>query len=363
MGEYTVTRPDGSVYEVTADSQEEAGKKLSDRLLKEAKAKGRAELQEAPLWAKPLMAVDDIAKAGVDSYTLGTIPAGLDYMFGGDRKQEVAVARDRLGPYSVPIDMAAGGANPISLARTLGRLGGGKIARGALNLVGSGAQGAIEGGISALAAGESVPGGAGIGLLSGAAGSGASHAMAGLGNRAAKWWKGIDDSLLPANPANLPGKNPSPARRVEKAVMDVENTRQGGTQTQYQDAIAKVNPRGFRPEGKEALGEIVKGDPATRGFKRAGDFVEANTMGASLGAGVGSGDLWAALGTMVGMPALSGALHYTSKQGTKEGVENLRRMLLKHPKYEGILSKTGKDKLSSGIRRTLMEELEEERGY
>jgi hypothetical protein len=290
-------------------------------------------------------------------------PWGMDKAFGGNRVEQADVARAAMGPgASIGMDLLAGGVNPLSLPRTAARLGGGKLARGAIGMLAGTAQGAAEGAISAATRGESIPGGAGVGALAGGAGTGISHAMAGAGNRLGKWWSGIDDTLPPANPK---ASAVTPSGKVERAIAGVEATPGRGTQTQFQNAIARIQGnKAFRnkPDVQAQMQEVIHGDPATRGTRMIGTAANAASIPSSLML-TGSGNIPAAIMSAVGLPAIAGISNAASKQGTKDSVEELRRMLLNHPKYKGILSPGGTDKLGSAARRAIMNQLEEEQGY
>ena len=370
MGEFTIRRSDGSEYVVIADDKDEAQRKLSKVLQAEVNAKQQAERDAEPMWARPFRTAEDVGKTFTDALTLSTLPAAADWAGeklgvpppgGATAAQDVAAARDRLGLGTIPPDAMAAILGPSKI-KMLEALGGGKLARGAIGLLAGTGQGAIEGGISAMAKGESIPGGAGIGALAGGAGVGASNVMAGVGNRAAKWWRGIDDSLPPASAKS---RAVTPSGQVERAVAGVEAVPGGGTQRQYQDAIAGIaGNKAFvkKPDVQAQMQEVIHGDPATRGTKWLGRAVESATIPSSLMLGSG-GNIAGMLASAIGLPAIAGTLKAASKQGTKESTEELRRMLLKHPKYKGVLDREATDRLGGAIRRPIMELLEEEQGY
>jgi len=363
MGEHIVILPGGAKYKVEAESKEEAFKLAKESSLQEGVAKRQSEFEQAPPWTKPFMAANDAATVFADSATLGMVPWGMDKAFGGNRVQEADVARAAMGPVpSIGMDLLAGGVNPLSLPRTAARLGGGKLARGAVGLLAGTTQGAAEGAISAATRGESIPGGAGVGALAGGAGTGISHAMSGVGNRLGKWWSGIDDTLPPANPK---ARAITPSGQVERAIAGVEARPGGGTQSQFQNAIADISQnKAFakKPDVQEKMQEVIHGDPATRGAKWLGNAANQATIPSALTMG-GMGSITGALASAVGLPAIAGIANAASKGGTKASVEDLRRMLANHPKYKGILSPESTDKLSSAARRALMNQLEEEQGY
>jgi len=373
MGEFIITLPGGAKYKVEANSYDEAFKEAKDTAQQEVNTKQQAVRDAEPMWAKPFRTGEDVGKTFLDAATLSTLPAAADWAGeklgvpppgGATAAQDVTAARERLGLGAIPADIAGGlvGPGKFNLATQGLKLGGGKIARGAIGLLAGGVQGAAEGAISAASRGESIPGGAGVGALAGGAGTGISHAMSGVGNRAAKWWSGIDDTLPPASPR---ARAITPSGQVERAVAGVEATPGGGTQRQLQSAIADIaGNKAFtkKPEVQAKMQEVIHGDPATKGAKWLGNAANVASLPSSITLGMG-GNVIPALISAVGLPAIGGIANAASKGGTQASTEELRRMLLNHPKYKGILSPEGTNRVGSAARRAIMNQLEEEQGY
>jgi len=355
MATFQIKRADGSEYDVDASSREEASRKLYTRLQDEANAKGRTEMESAPMWQKPFRMADDMARVGVDALTLGA----ADKLAGGEHPALTAAARDRMGWAAMIPEAAAGAITPTGVPGLVAKVGGGPIVRGITRAFGGAAEGGVAGGIQAATGDQGpVSEGVGQGMLAGVLGQAGAAAVAKPTNMLAKWWQGVSDKLPPPSMKNLPGKGMSPAKRVENAAYVGQE--EGGSQKDIRDAFEKMRiTRAFKPEALEGIGAITKGDPGTNVSGRLGSMVGGMGAAGQIGAGMTTQDWKVMLATLAAVPAVSGALKYASKQGTTESVENLRRLMLKSPKFQGPISPEIQDKLRRGGTRGLLDLLTE----
>lgn len=351
MPTYIVPGPDGKEYDVDAADPGEAGKKLHMHLQGEANTRAQSEFSDAPVWAKPFMAADDLARTTADTLSFGL----LDKMLGPQAQMETAARRSRMGGADVAGDIAAGMAIPTGAPAAIARVGGGPIVRGVTGLLTGGASGAAQGGLAA--AGHDQPVGPGMiqGALAGTGGQAIGQAVGGVVNPAAKLIKGVDDSLPAASTKNVPGKAPNPARRVEARAAEAE--KQGGTARDYKESFKEMNTGKLPQSVLDARQNIVFGDTGTK----AANLVSSLATKAAAGAlPMGLHSVPAGIGMAVGLPALGAAAKFAANQGTKESVDALRRQLLSIPKFQGPLSKQMVDRISRMSRAELLSAMSED---
>lgn len=355
MTTFQIKRADGSEYDVDADSREEASRKLYARLQDEINTKGRAEMESAPMWQRPFRMMEDMARVGTDAASFGL----ADKLAGGEHPALTAAARDRMGWAALPLEAGAGVATPTGVPGLVAKVGGGPIVRGITRAFGGAAEGGVAGGIQAATGDQGpVSEGVGQGMLAGVLGQAGAAAVAKPTNMLAKWWQGVSDTLPPPSMKNLPGKGMSPAKRVEDAAY--KGQEEGGSQKDIRDAFEKMRvTKSFKPDALEGIGAITKGDPGTNISGKLGSMVAGMNTAGQIGAGMTTQDWKAMVAMMATVPAISGALKYASKQGTTESVENLRRLMLKSPKFQGPISPEIQDKLRRGGTRGLLDILTE----
>ena len=354
MGTYEVVGPDGHKYEVEAGSIEEAPGVLKGHLQQEINQKAQTEY-DAATWARPFMAIDDVARVAGDALTMG----GLDKLIGGTAAMETEARKARMGSAAIPAEIAGGMLLPTGAPTAIAKVGGGPIVRGVTGMLAGGATGGAQGATSAYMHDQPVVEGAITGGAAGAAGQGVSGILGNTVNKVAKWWKGVDDSLPAASIKNVPpapGKKtvaPSnPARRVEAAAARAEQA--GGRPSDFVASFKGMNQGKLSPDILTDIRNITHGDLGTRAAKG----VSRAAYGASLPGlvtGVHAG-IPSLLASATAAPAVGYAANYAAGQGTKEGVEMLRRKLLNQPKFSGPISKEAQDKVSRLVRGILSED-------
>jgi len=345
MAEYTVTRF-GKEYDVTADDPAHAAKLVDEHIQQSANTKAQTEFKDAPTWAKPFMAVDDLARTTADSLTFG----GIDKLIGGDAAVETAARRSRMGGADIAGDVVAGMAVPTGVPAAVARVGGGPIVRGVTGLLTGTGTGAVTGGLQAAGHDRPVVEGAVEGGIGGAVGQAVGGAIRGGANKIAKWWQGASDTLPPPSTANVPGKAPNPARRVENAAYEAEKA--GGTQAQTIAAFKDMNQKKLPADVLADIRNITHKDLGTK----------AADLTSKLGYGMGGAAPFTgfhsvplAVAQAVTGPAIGASAKFASRQGTSEAVEQLRRKLLKIPKFEGPLSKKNAELIARGVRSGIIE--------
>jgi hypothetical protein len=352
MATYTVPGPDGKEYEVDAGDPVEADKLLREHFQEQANTKAKSEFADAPVWAKPFMAADDVMRVGADAVTMGM----LDKMLGPQAQIETAARRSRMGGADIGADVLGSMALPTGVPGMIAKIGGGPIVRGITGLLGGGVSGGVQGGISA--AGHDQPIGPGVvqGVLGGAGGQAVAQTIAPVVNKGAKLIRGVDDSLPAATTANVPGKAPNPARRVENAAYEAEKA--GGSGADYVRTFKEMNQKKLPADVLGDIEGITKGDIGTKVAKGVARTAKAVGL-PGLAVGVHS-SIPSLIAASVASPAVGAAANFAANQGTKEGVEMLRRKLLKMPKFEGPVTKEMVEKMSRANRGAFRSVLDEE---
>ena len=348
MATYQVTTPEGK-FQVEAETPEEANVEVKKLLQEEANTKSKTEFSEAPVWAKPFIAADDLARTTADTLTWG----GLDRLIGGDAAQETAARRSRMGGADIAGDVVAGMAVPTGVPAAVARIGGGPVVRGITGLLGGAASGGAQGATSAALHDEPVAPGAAQGILGGSIGQAVAGAVKGVVNPISKWWKGVDDTLPPPTTKNVPGKAPNPARRVENAAYMADKA--GGTQAQTIAAFKEMNQNKLPTDVLADIRTITHKDLGTRSADLASS---AAFKGAGAAPITGFHSIPMAMALTAGLPMAGYAAKAASGQGTSEAVEKLRRKLLKIPKYEGPISKEQAELIARATRSGIMSDLD-----
>ena len=361
MGTFKIKTHDGE-YQAEADSVEQAIKDVNAFRQDELQKRQAQTVESSPPWAKPFYAAQDVGRVGINAVGLG-IPDFLSDKFSGTDEQRMLTeaAKRRMGWAGTAAEGAAlVGALPTAVPKVVGMVGGGPAVRTLTGAVTGGTEGALAGGVTAATHDQSVPEGAGIGGATGVLGPLAgSIANKGV-QKFNELFRGQTYAAPTYNVTKL-GTNPDPMRRVNVATTKGEqeaarfpvspSKQQSAIKSEFADLQSK-NIKGFSKAEKEALDKIVKGDPGTIGAEVIGKYLSDKivTTGAGGLAGVSSGGvlpgLMAAAGTgLAGFGAKKAAL-----AGTRESVQDLRRLLYGVDKFKGPISDTAKGKLAAAAR-------------
>ena len=360
MPKYTIKQPDGSVYDVDSDSADQATADLQAHLQEEANAKAQAEFNDAPGWKKPLMAADDVARTMADTVTFGM----LDKVIGGNAAMETQARRSRMGGADIAGDIAAtAAALPTAVPKVMAKVGGGKVIRGITGLLGGAGEGAAYGAGQAAGHDQPVAEGAATGGISGMLGQTVASALGSGANKVAKWWTGASDALPTPVAAGRVTKKTSPEKQIETATARAE--REGGNPGAYREKFREVRDKGmtnFSPEERDAVMEVIKGDPGTRAAYGLGGVLNPSTgLIGAIGSTLMEKGASPTSALVAGAVPLAGyAARSAAGQGVKQSVEDARRIASGRPEYQGILSKKGKGKLATGLRGGLLDYLQEE---
>jgi hypothetical protein len=351
MGEFTVTAKDGSEWEVTAGSPEEAAKLQAEHQKAETTAKTQADWEAQSPWTKPFTAVDDMARIGGNAATLGM----LDRMLGPEAEAATEAARVRSGIAGTAAEIGGSMALPTGVPGAIAKVGGGPIVRGVTGLLAGGASGGAYGGAEAAIKGEPVVSGVLGGAASGAGGQLIGEAARAVVRPIAKKLSGVVDTLPPPTTANVPGKAPNPARRVESAAYKAEKA--GGTPANIISQLKTMNQNRLPADVLGDIRNITHGDLGT---KAANLVSKAGYSAGGAAPFTGFHSIPLALAQGVAGPAVGATAKFAAGQGATEGLEQLRRKLLKIPKFEGPISREMVEKLSRGSRGGIKSLLDEE---
>ena len=352
MPEYTLTAPDGRTFAVEADTVEQAHKHLNEFRQQQFSEKQKADIEASPAWTRPFAAAHDLGAGAIDTLTGGFLAKGIDKLAGGDEAQmHMRAAKDRAGWAGTALDVATAAKYlPTVIPRAVAAAGGGPAAR---TLVGAGTaagEGAAYGGLSAAGHDQDVTQGAGIGAVTGILGNVAGN----VANRATKWWKGIDDAPPKYNVRQLPA-NPTPLDRVNFAKAEAERAAaqsdsplalQKAYKKEFDEVQTSVPSRGFSKAEREALDRIISEDPATKGSRVVGNAL-TNKLGlAAMGAGgFTAGNPILAMAGPLASAGTGKVLQGVSSGGTKEAVQDLRRLMYGTDKFKGPVSEEAKARL------------------
>jgi hypothetical protein len=160
---------------------------------------------QMPWWKKLPTAGMDLTRTLQDDVTFGLADQWMSKLTGRDETAITKAVRSRMGHADIPGAFGVGMATPSGVPNLVARIGGGSAMRHITGLLGGAAEGAVQGAASAIGHGEDVKQGAAFG----AAAAPAAHAIIGplsaATNKAAKWWKGADDTLPPPHIGNVKG--------------------------------------------------------------------------------------------------------------------------------------------------------------
>jgi hypothetical protein len=368
MPQYEIKIGD-EVFEVDAPDFETAQKDLKRFRQDEHTAERQKQQGEAPFWAKPFAAAGDVAMRGIDTISAGTVPALIDKFTGTDEAtMNAETARRNVGWAGVPLDIATAARFIPSLVGQVAKLGGGPAARTVLGGTTAAAEGGLYGGVDAATHGREVAPGAAIGAAGGVIGQAAGDVI----NKGVKYYRGIDDTVPRSNIMRVPaGTTPTRVQRAEIAANQARNRSAGlGTeaeqralQSEFRD-VAANNMSSFQPGAQQAaLRKIYEGDPITRFTRGTANVLENRMVGPGVGAaafGLSAGSLPAAAAAFGATQLGAQASRSLSAGGTREAVEDFRRLLANRAKFQGPMTPIMKRRLGKGATRGLLDLYREE---
>jgi hypothetical protein len=362
MATYQITQPDGSVYEADADNPESAHKIIKDHIQQNLNESVQKKFDDAPMWAKPLIAAHDVGSTALSSATLGGWDKAMGLITGRDEAAMSEAIRNRMGGAQYAADFLGGAVSPTGVGSAVARVGGGPLARAITGGIAATGEGALQGGVQSAIKGEDIVPGTLAGAAGGAAGQGIAGLLAKPANAVSRWWQGAKDALPAPGVANIgsvsnvTGNKAAVARKVEQAARDATNA--GGTAKDFRDAFSAINPT-FMPKDQRALlSTVSEGDLGTKipGAIAKG-MEKAQTPLGILSAVAGTKSIPAGMALAAGGYAAPAVLRSMEKSGTDASVEALRRATLGLPKFPDFISETVKARLGQGARRSIMEGL------
>jgi len=372
MGEFKFTLPDGSTYNATADTWEEAQKGVSEHISQEKIDAAKKKYDDASVLGKIHMKLGDPLTQVAHGITAGLFDKGADLVTGGKSSEGSEEAAARIGPTGTAAARIGGAVMlPSAVPRAVAAVGGGPLMRGITGAGVAGVEGGVYGGINAATGPvdpvtrepiTSIPAGILGGTVGGAVGQQVGQGVANLANRGVKAYRGVNDAAPLNSMTVLPtGRTPSPLDYVNVAAAKAEavGARKGTAEAQQQaqrdnfdrlltgkeskvidPATGKASNR-FTKTQQDRMRDIVKGDPGTRQAENAGDLLKNKLFLGGLGGGVG-----ASTGLIPGLLAAGGsmgagkALTLDSAKATQEAVDRLRQLMYKKTPFKGPMSPT-----------------------
>lgn len=359
---------EGHTYDIESPDFDTAMKDLRKHVQKEYSDEYIKSSEEAPMWAKPLIAASDVGVRAADVLSAGLIPAGIDKLSGDEKfSRHAQGVKDSMGWAGTALDVGTMAKFlPSSAAWAIKKIGGGPAARTITGTTVAGTEGGVYGGVDAATHGENVPKGTALGAGGGILGQGLGDAV----NKGVKWLRGIDDTVPKSTIMKLP-KNPTKVQLLEQAVNKAEANSLGkgvgAGQKAVQDEIRTLatgaNRGAFAPQLK-TMEKIYGGDTGTNLYGMAGRALDNKLAAPGMGTavGFGSGSVEAALAAMALTGAGANAAKRVSAGGTDELVQGLRRWVHGGPhKYVGPISQKDKMRMSKASTRGLLDYLNDEK--
>ena len=376
MPKYKITTADGVDWEVESTDPETASKDLAAHRQSIANERLTTEAEEAPEWAKPFMAARDVATVGADTLTGGFGTKAVKGMFGGEPEMDVAARRNRMGWAAPALDVGLiARFLPTMVPKAVAKMGGGPAARWLTGTTAAGLEGATVGGLEAAGHQYEAPGGAtvgpsvGGGILTGILGGAAGQQLGAAANKVSNLITGVNAvpqgirSKLPVLPEGQ--KNPSAADKINvtantaesKAMLKNDPLVEQELYKQGFQPLLHKDRKSFTPEQQAAMTRVVKDEPATKLTRGVGDLLGDKLAigGAGITAGIGTNPVIGAL-IAAGMYGGSRGLKEVSAGGTREAVNDLRRLLAKKTRTEGPLSLLNQGRLTKGVRQIGLED-------
>jgi len=371
---YVITTPDGKQWDVEAPDAMTASKDLAAHRQELANTEKKQEIESAPPWKQALMGARDTAAVGADTLTAGFGTKALEYMFPEkEPAKDLNAMRANLGWVAPVADVAAMSRVPTAVPALVAKAGGGPAARWLTGTTAAGVESAVHGGLQAAGHQRTEPGGyesgepAAGGAITGMLGGAAAHQLGGAINKGVNWVRGVDNSVpqgIRSKITVLPKgqKNPSAADKINVAANTAESTARKfddplAAQDRYKTHFEKLlreDAKSFNPSQRAIMERIVNEDPATKVSRGLGRVMSNQLV--SAGAGAATGDV--VKGALVAGGILGGgrALKEVSAQGTKEAVDDLRRLLAKKSRNEGPVSMLRRGQITGAGRQGTLEE-------
>jgi len=349
-------------YKVEAANMAQAARDAQEFHQQQLNATRIQEGNAAPEWAKPFMAAGDLAMSA--SEAMG-VPQVMDRIMGTDITSEAKSYANRAGLAGTAANLLTASRLPTAVPKIASVLGGGPMARGAINPVLSALEGGAVGGTQAALRDQPVGEGVGVGAAGGGIGGAVMGVLRPAVNKASKVIRGIDDTIPDVGGTVLP-KNPTLAARVSVANNVAESKAQTGGPLAYQDNIRNAMEGILRkhsdkvsPEIRPLIQKVVSEDPATKLTRSLGDMASDKVALAASSIGGGFAHPAAAILAPAALAATGATLKRASVGGTRADVEDLRRAVTGTPKYQGVLSARRSNQLVKAGRQGLIEEHDE----
>lgn len=356
MPKFELTGPDGKVYDVEAADMSQAVKDLGRYRQDQMNQAFTKEANDAPAWAKPFMALQDVARVGQDTLSLGFLDKFADKMGGtGDEQSlKTAAAKNRMGWAGTGLEAASlAGALPTAIPKVVRAIGGGPAVRTTTGALTGATEGAAYGGGSAVGHDQDVSEGSAIGGITGVLGPV-------IGSAINKGAKKFGETFL--------GKNYEPPKYRVEDISKINNPNRiqqvAAANTEATDAAAKLtNPiaqqkayvnafddiprRSLTKPQQEQLLRVTEGDLGTDASRVFGKFLGDKFTAGAAGVGAGSaGGPIPGLLTAGGVAGAGNIMQRMSLGGTKEAAQVLRQMVHGTPQFRGPVSEATKAKFA-----------------
>ncbi len=374
MAEFVLTDPTGAKYKVTADSMEAATKQLDSYRQDQVTKSSTEEANSAPEWAKPLLAMKDVARVGGDTMSAGLISKGIDaatnYLAGtpgGDAEQlKTQAARDRMGWAGTALDVGLMGRfMPTMVPKAVGAVGGGPAVR---TIAGAGAaagEGAAYGGVNAATHDQDVTEGAAVGAGAGILGNAAGN-LINKGKRAFDELRGVNFEApqynlkkLPATPTAMDFVNQADTAARKTAATMKSPMAEADQYAKRFGKVADTAPKGmFNKEQRGLMDTIINPDPGTQAAALGGNILSNKMLagGAGAGAGFASASPAVTAATIAGLLVGGKGAHELALQGPREAVSQLRASVYGRPKFVPPVSERSKVRLGNAARTWVIDE-------
>jgi hypothetical protein len=356
MPDYTFTMPDGSVFDATAGTWEEAHKAVKDAMAQEKTVAANKEYTDAPITSKARMLVGDPINQIVHGLTAGLFDKGFDAATGAKSAADTAAGAERMGPTATGVSRAAGAMLlPSAAPRAVAAVGGGPVMRTLTGATVAGTEGGVYGGVNAATQGEDVPTGILGGAVGGAVVQPVAQAVGNSTNKIVKAVRGIDDAAPKNSMVVLPtGRTPTPTDYVNVAAakadaVAAQKGMEAGQQAQRNEFSKLLGPKSkvidpatgkaserFTPTQKERMRAITEGDPGTKLAEGFGDFLKNKFVAGGLG--VSTGGLVPGILATGGSVGAGKIMTRDSAAATQEAVDALRQLMYKKKPFRGPMS-------------------------
>jgi len=330
--------PDGSVFDATAGTWEEAHKGVQDKIEQERVDAAKKTYSDAPALSKAHMLLNDPLQQIAHGLTAGLFDKVLP-----SPNSDPQAAADRLGPTATGLSRAAGAVMlPSGAPAAVRAVGGGPLMRGATGVGVAAGEGGLYGGVNAATSPDTpIPAGILSGAAGGAVGQGVAQGVGSAINQAVPAIRGVSSAAPPRNITQpIPGRAPSARDLIDIAAARAEarGSKAGtaeGLQKAQRDEFAKLitgKDKGTLTKTQIERGrDIVSGDPGTRGAEVMGKYLKDKLVALGLGGATTFGTGGAVPGMLAsGMSLAAGkALTVDAAKATQEAVDKLRSLTYK----------------------------------